>query len=256
MIFRPSRAATPKPVSAPKVTSHRWVRAVVRTLRVDSPLDEVSRSIIHYVNRSSSASRGKLLNLCKQFVHNKSLIQDEQVRVLWAKLTVALLPESLKLIRKVLRRCRTALHYELHFSLFCFLDLVNDRSAFPNTKGIQKLILAEVENYLKSVPADKCYAAWMAGDLLGDHWDLRQSLPVLLSAAEYGRYVAGRLGALHGLCHAADRCGELSRDRIRKTIARIAKRDRSRRVREEAKSVLRGSSCCVIGPVKRIRSSP
>jgi hypothetical protein len=78
----------------------------------------------------------------------------------------------------------------------------------------------------------------MAGDLLGDHWPLNESLPVLQRLATDARFVAGREGALHGLAHALDRAEKAQQWQIVATLKLVAEKDRSAKVRRYASSII------------------
>ena len=99
-------------------------------------------------------------------------------------------------------------------------------------------VLALVEAYLMSTNSAVASAAWMAGDLLGDHWDLRQSLPILTRLATQARYVAGRDAAIHGLSRALARARKASQWAIVQVLKDVSRHDRSRRVRSHARGIV------------------
>ncbi len=158
-----------------------------------------------------------------------------------AQLLVALLPVSAERIRRYLRRRRTARDYELHFSLFCFLDQAPE---VPGARAFARRVPAMLRDYLMSVPSGTAYAAWMAGDLLGDHWEPSAALPVLLDCARSARYSAGREGALHGLAHLSTRVPPQQAVRIRAVLRDVLTSDRSASLRFDARSILEGRHVC------------
>lgn len=166
-------------------------------------------------------------------VINKS--RAENLRVALAKTTVALLPDSLDLMRQILANNRTGEFAELQFSLFVFLGDVN---GLPGVGSVTETLLALVGGYLRTVKTAAAQAPWMAGDLLGDHWPLEESLPVLADAARFARYVPGRAGALHGLSHALARSDKRAQWRIVEVLQNVARSDRSQHVRASALHVL------------------
>jgi hypothetical protein len=99
-------------------------------------------------------------------------------------------------------------------------------------------VLRLVEEYLCHVQRDTARAAWMAGDLLGEHWPLDQSLPSLRATAMKARYRAGREAALHGLSHALGRAAKRDQWSILETLKHVAAFDRSRKVRNYATSIM------------------
>ena len=106
-----------------------------------------------------------------------------------------------------------------------------------------------VESYLRDVPRETGFAAWKAGDLLGDHWRLDEAVPVLIRAAQSARFVAGRAGALHGLAHALGRKPDVApyAKSIRKLLSAVAKSDRSKGIRGSAQWILDGKDPCSHG---------
>jgi hypothetical protein len=88
----------------------------------------------------------------------------------------------------------------------------------------------------------------MAGDLLGDHWPLREGVPPLIRAAKGARFVAGRRGAIHGLAESLQRTRSDSRLAVwvMRCLADVAHDDASQRVRWDAQLVTEGRipSCC------------
>ena len=90
---------------------------------------------------------------------------------------------------------------EIRFDIFCFLDQVRELAAAEEHLGFVPHL---VENYLSTTRSNAGQAAWMAGDLLGDHWPAREAVPTLLRLAEHARFAAGRKSAIHGLSHAIE----------------------------------------------------
>ena len=168
--------------------------------------------------------------LSRAFVAPSWLKKDDD-RIASVKLTLALLPQTEQTVESSLRRFRAKADYELHFTLFCFLDEV------PGVQGgssFSTRIPVLVEEYLMQVPKSTALAAWMAGDLLGDHWDLRQGCNVLRRVVREARYVAGRGAAAHGLGKAAARSKGHHRRDIISLLRDVGKRDLSSSVRASA----------------------
>jgi hypothetical protein len=173
-----------------------------------------------YLGRINTLMRGKARGLASN-------------RIAAAKMLVALLPESLPAIEKWLATSQDRLCYELHFSLFCFLG---DAQSLPVKPSVRDAVKAAVVNYLSTVRSDAARAAWMAGDLLGDHWQGREALLDLIGVALNGPCAAGRKGALHGLGHRLDRASDA--DVVVDTLRRVVVQDRSAGVKRYARSLL------------------
>lgn len=157
--------------------------------------------------------------------------RNKRDRIAAAKLLVALLPESLGTINQSLNKRKNRWNYELHFSLFCFLD---DSQYLRIPAKIKKEICNLVAAYLTSVRLNTALAAWMAGHLLGQHWQGEEALSALKTAALQGRYVAGRKGALGGLKEQLAKRNDHVKAVITDLLKEIASNDRSPRLRQYA----------------------
>ncbi|MBU0718148.1 MAG: hypothetical protein KJ749_07875 [Planctomycetes bacterium] len=195
-------------------------------------------------SKLSTGARGQLLASIEECLVHPEIRAHEHTRVPLAKLLIAMVPDSWAAIRTfIIDRGATRLDGEVRFSLFCFLDDLPRLSAAP-------ALISEaahlVGDYLRHAESNTASATWMAGDLLGAHWDPREAVPILIDVLTNGRYAEGRLAALHGLEHAignADCSGALGQSIIR-VISKVASDDRSRRVRESAQRVRNGVSVC------------
>ena len=156
-------------------------------------------------------------------------------RIIFVKTVVSLIPETNQVIYDVLQRKKHRLDFELHFTLFCYIDDIFEVCATEATP-----ILMFIENYLMECNSKTARAFWMAGDLLGDHCPVETALPALLNVAQNGRYVAGRLGGLTGLSIIIKK---YSTDRqikqiILECLDNIYRHDRSKYVSKEANSII------------------
>jgi hypothetical protein len=182
--------------------------------------------------------RARLLSLCERTLRKESLRSIEQVRVAVIKILVALLPDSILNIRRWINKRSGRMVYEVHFSLFCFLDCVRD---LTNAKEFSEEILSLLEAYLLNTRSETAQAAWMAGDLLGDHWSLEEALPVLTKLAKEAKFTAGRSGALHGLSHVLARVTDHpTKQAIVGIVGDVSRHDRSKKVRDCARLILKG----------------
>jgi hypothetical protein len=171
------------------------------------------------------------------------VLAKESDRVLFARLAVAFAPESDKIIRRALRNFNGRLAYEIHFSLFCFLDQLSKARDFAAQ------VPEVVGKYFQTVPRQTALAAWMAGDLLGDHMSGRQPLSTLSDVAVKAKYAAGRLGAIHGLQHIADDAKRRGAKRAISMLSYLAQTDKNSRVRTSARLALMGVRCGCLNSV-------
>jgi hypothetical protein len=191
-------------------------------------------TLVAALARQGPILREQLLSEVAEAASSRGVGHDETHRVAMARTLVALLPKSLDLLADVLRGDDRRSH-ELQFSLFCFLG---DHPQVQSDQRLRHQVLRHVESYLHSVRAPTGQAAWMAGDLLGDHWPWKEAIPVLVSVAKTARYVAGREGALHGLSHALDRADTKAQWEVMGTLRLVAETDRSKSVRSYATGIM------------------
>jgi len=177
-----------------------------------------------------------LLRQARKTLYTKELAEREDLRIASVKVLVASLPETLGDIEILLTDFSSESSYEVHFTLFCYLDEV---LYFPKANALAPRVVCLVESYLSNVRESTAMAAWMAGDLLGDHWKSKEALEILIRVAMKARYKTGRAGSIHGLCHALDWASDEWRKEIVSALRRIARTDGSKSVRLDAQRVLR-----------------
>jgi hypothetical protein len=165
------------------------------------------------------------------------LAGEEKTRIGVVKILVSLLPGSWNLMDRWLKARGDSQAYEIQFTMFCFLDNVPDMS-LPEAATSQ--ILDSLADYLKTINTEAAHAAWMVGDLLGDHWCTPETFTVLLEAVQDARFVAGRSAALSGIEKALARAprGGSSVERAVKVLETVSQSDRSRRIRAGARNLL------------------
>lgn len=89
-------------------------------------------------------------------------LKDEKLRAGAVRLIVALLPKTFAALESLLRDCSSPLWYEVHFTIFCALE--RDNFAPADQARVKQLI----REYLLNIRSGSGFAAWKAGDLLGD----------------------------------------------------------------------------------------
>lgn len=159
-------------------------------------------------------------------------LQTEESRVLIARVLAALFPESLDLIKSYLHTTDLSEQdAEMQFSIFVALSelpaLVGNSEALSEITDV-------LQKYLLAIDTSTSQAAWMAGDLLGDHWPLPLALPVLFSVVHAAEHVAGRQGAIHGLSHALLRTTKKDQWKIIEALKNVAANDPDYNVRRSA----------------------
>jgi hypothetical protein len=175
--------------------------------------------------------------------------ESQQARVYLIRLLVALFPRSQSVIEFLLSQFRNPEDYNIHFTLFCYMDEV----PYFGTASDSTEVLRIMENYLMTVPADTGHASWMAGDMLSDHWKAEESLPVLLRVSRKARFISGRSTGLGGLDLQLggrwyDRESTLPRESklsaeeeitARRVLRAIVRKERNPGIRSEAERLLK-----------------
>lgn len=205
--------------------------------------ENICKSKLQHIRKEFSEFTGRrknrILNLCDRILCHKdiALIRNQEIRVITIRVITAAFPDSIGQFEKLLKRNYTSNQYELLFTMFVYVsDLLN----FPNSKELCKSVVSFVREFLLSVKYDTGMAAWKAGDLLGAHWNLSSSLPVLFEVARNGTYVAGRESALTGLEQALKRTkSSRNKKRIINLLHEIIENDKSKHVRFSAQWLLK-----------------
>lgn len=174
------------------------------------------------------------LERCERTLAESNEVREVEFRKPLIDILIATLPESEDAIHRCLIRSAGGLDSEVHFTFFCFLDNVPHLSEGAQSSS---RILGFVTEYLMNVRTNRGHAAWMAGDLLGDHWALDESFPILERLSREARFVAGREGAIDGLTQAVGR-EEKRKEAVVRLLTEIAGDDRSESVRHTAKTAL------------------
>jgi hypothetical protein len=177
-------------------------------------------------------------------LRTKQLKSNEPLRNGAIRLIVALLPMTFPALKELLSDSSSPLWYEVHFTAFCSLD----RDDLTETD--QQRVLALVEHYLMNVKTESGYAAWIAGDLLGDEWNTPETVQILETLLFSAKHVAGRKAALHGMQHAIKKARPSEVKRLFSLIRTASSADPSAEVREHASLTLEGVGCHLISADK------
>lgn len=211
-----------------------YVLSQMEVLLLADPYKTDFEKVAAQVQCLNQSKRRRLLSLCERAFDESDLRKDENTRVAAAKVMVALVPDSARAIRHWINTRSGKYIYEVHFSLFCFLD---DVPRLPSGGAFATEIPSLIEQYLLDVKSKAARAAWMAGDLLGDHWQVTEALPVLMKVAKGARFVVGRDAAVDGLERLLHNLpnSDPARKSIIALLQDVYKGDRSQEVRTSAR---------------------
>lgn len=139
----------------------------------------------------------ELITSCDALLHDRAWGEQDRNRVGAVKLLVALLPRSLDSIREWMFRTGDPYFYEVQFTVCCFLsDTVSFEPSDPATVAA---VLNLAKEYLECVPSDEAHNAFMAADMLGDHWVGDAGIAALVEVARTSPNPVGRKAAIGGL---------------------------------------------------------
>lgn len=208
------------------------------TVLGEDPIKAYVDKIASITHKFSREQQRKLLHKVKYNLLKSDLRRKTIDRIVGSKIIVALLPDSLDSIRELLTTRTDRWSYEVHFTLFCYLE---DCQYLPVPKSTKREVLKMIFDYLISARVRTARAAWMAGHLLGDHWEGREALSCLREAAVKGIYAEGRKGALTGLNYRLKSESGEETALILNTIQKVSVRDPSRKLRTLAGLILEES---------------
>jgi hypothetical protein len=206
------------------------------------------RKIAAEIPQNKSASPRACAVLIGELLGFSEAANDERIRRSALKSLLALLPQSLGTMRRLLADFSHRFCFEVHFSLINLLD----PDFLSNSRRVTAFQL--LETYLLQVPSERAAAAWLAGHKLGFHWDIRETYPFLLKPAKKGKHPIGRKCAVYGLQEGVAGATSKLRRRIIDALEGISRTDASSQVRRAASASL--SDLARNGGVRKGRRKP
>jgi hypothetical protein len=221
--------------SNPKKKNHSLPEWAIGFLNENSQY--ASSSILDDFRKLDHGQQTVLEKCAGHVLADPRLRRDEKLRSGAIRLIVALLPKTFPVLEKLLSDFSMALWYEVHFTAFAALD----RSDLSEAN--QRQVLALVERYLLNAKSEAGFAAWKAGDILGDEWYAPETVEILERLLSSARYVAGRNAALHGIQHAMNEAAPSEKERLQSLVRKVASEDPSAAVRDYATYTLTDGGC-------------
>jgi len=204
---------------------------------LESRSDLASSSMLGDLRMLSRDAQSAMEHHALGVLRDKQLKSNEALRSGAVRLLVGLLPNTFPALEELLSDVSSPLWYEVQFTAFSALDRDD------LTQSDQRRVLALIEHYLMNVKSGAGYAAWKAGDLLGDEWNSAETVKTLEKLLSSATHVAGRKAALHGLEHAIKKAAPSERESLFSMIRKAASTDPSAEVRKEANLTLEGIGC-------------
>lgn len=179
----------------------------------------------YYSNIPSNHKNQLIKKISRMVIYDE--IKDDKIRIGLIKLLISLMPESFNLIKKILELKRNKYDYELHFTIFCYLDDVT----YKETKESLDQLTRVIVDYMKNIRIETAKAAWMAGHLLGDHWPAKKALPALIEIIQDSKNRVGREAAISGLGELYKKVNTIEKKKIVDLLQYLVVNDRSKEVR-------------------------
>ncbi|MHC4572719.1 MAG: hypothetical protein ACYS76_01070 [Planctomycetota bacterium] len=222
-----------------KTDTYPGIVALRKALSFDPhnvPPAEVHRRI----RKLSQKKVSRALLICRRILNEEDIgrRRNQDIRICAIRVIVAAAPRSLPMIEELIRDREGRRAYEIHFTLFLFLD--DFAESLSNNARVRRQILGFIRDYLQEIRRDNAVAAWKAGETLGWHWLLKESLPVLTGLVKHARYAAGREAAVEGLGYVLSHrqiSGDVAKE-ILSYLKGTVENDRSYRVKQAALFVL------------------
>jgi len=193
--------------------------------------------IVDNLRKQTEGKQNAIEQYALRVLRDKRLKSDEELRDGAVRLIVGLLPKTFPAVEELLSDFTSPLWYEVQFTVFSSLN----RDYL--SRSDQERVLVLIENHLMNVKSESGYAAWKAGDLLGDEWNTRETVQILERLLSSAKHVAGRRGALHGLQHAIENATPSKRESLFSLIRESAVSEPSAEVRKDASLTLEGVGC-------------
>jgi hypothetical protein len=204
---------------------------------LEENFEYASSSILADFRQLDETRQAQVEQYAVRLLADKRLKQNEKLRSGAIRLIVALLPKTFPILEKILFDCSAPLWYEVHFTAFSALDRGDLSEADQNR------VLTLVEQYLVNAKSEAGFAAWKAGDTLGDEWYAPETVEILETLLSSARYTAGRNAALHGIQHAMNEATPSEKERLVSLVGKVASEDPSAEVRDYATYTLTNGGC-------------
>jgi hypothetical protein len=212
-----------------------WLRDMLSLNLYDSSVTDIADQI----QKLSETKKTEVISICEKVLNRSEIAyrKNDTSRISIIQVLVASAPRSKHVIERLIANTYGRKAYEIQFTLFCILDELNN---LPEGRELRSFVLDWVGNYLIRVKHDTAHAAWMAGDMLGHHWPLKQSLPILIKVTKEAKFVSGREAAVDGLGKALKRVGKSSRHhkQILTLLQQVSISDRSENLRQWTQYIL------------------
>ena len=203
---------------------NNWGRSLMG--EINNAYNTQMNELVEYYSGIPADYKNQLIkNISRMVIYDE--IKDVKIRIGLIKIIIGIIPYSINLIEKILRLKRNKYDYELHFTLFCYIDNI----IYTKDEGLITRLIKVLIDYLKNVKTNTAKAAWMAGHLLGDHWPTHKALPALIEIVRSSGNRIGREAAISGLGELYKKVNSKEKKKITSILKDIVEQDPSKEVR-------------------------
>jgi hypothetical protein len=197
------------------------------------------RQIKKMAQRLPDSTKMQMIALCGRILRHPNIGQKryKTIRIGTVKTLLSYWPGSMADIRRLLKKHTRSADYEVHFTIFCFLD------ELPNINTVREdkeHLLELIKRYIVDSQSDRGLSLWKAAEMLGWHWRLKDALPILIEACIESRGIHSREAGLEGLGYVLKRpdLDIATRKKILSLLERTVKEDKSLRIKRSAMFIL------------------
>jgi hypothetical protein len=209
------------------------MNAILSRDRIQELITADFEDVVALLARLNAPERRATLDVAARHFSDHAYIRNDARRIATVRILVGLLPDGNRLLERLLEPAVHHVDYEIQFTLFCYLHWA---CRLPELRRVVDPVLSLTRSYMIGARSAQASAVWMAGDMLGAHWEVGPAGTTLSDVLQNARKPVGRLAALDGIEQILRRLEPPHS--VRAQVRAAAANDKSRRVREYADSLL------------------
>lgn len=190
--------------------------------------------VVSWLSCLDAAERESALKVITRRFSDRAWNCNVPRRISLVRILVGLLPESCRLLERLLESRSDYIDFEIHFTLFCYLEWT---CILPELRQHAERVLSLTRSYMLDATSAQARAVWMAGHMVGDHWEeIGAATSTLLDIVGNAKRPVARLAAIDGIEHLRRRLE--SPDTLLSSLSQVGKTDKSRRVKEAVAALI------------------